>query len=358
MMKKSLRLTLWIFAPLAVLLLCAGCAFVQPHESEYTGEEFLMDTMVSISAYGADTDHLRAAVNEAFAEMRRIEDLTDRFAAENNPADTSSEIHLINKNAGVAPVPVTADVFIMLQAAKEFFILTQGAFDVTIGPVVDLWGFGRDAFHLPAAEELREALSLVNNNDLILDEKERTAYLSKAGMSLDLGAIAKGYAVERAAVVLQENGINKALINAGGNIRVLGERSRGRAWKIGIQDPRDPAALAGTVELSGEAATTSGDYNRVFTIDGKNYHHIISALTGYPAEHNISVTAITPDAFQGDLLSTALFLLDSAEALQLAEELEGTEVFLITSGMKILYSSGLADKIEVRTNGRYTYEQD
>ncbi|MDX9872680.1 MAG: FAD:protein FMN transferase [Clostridia bacterium] len=351
-MKKKLRLTFLIIMPFTALFLYAGCVFLQPRE--FTGEEFLMDTLVSISAYGADTDLLRSATNEAFAEMRRIEDLTDRFDAKKNPADPSSEVNRINEMAGIAPVPVGEDVFTMLQAAKAYFTLTKGAFDVTIGPVMDLWGFGRESYHVPTEEELREALTLVDSDQLILDREKQTAYLAQPGMSLDLGAIAKGYAVERAAAVLRERGIERALINAGGNIRVLGERAQNTPWRIGVQDPRAPSELAGIVELTAEAATTSGDYNRVFTLDGKNYHHLISSLTGYPAEDNISVTVITPDAFQGDLLSTALFLLDSSEALRLAEELEDTEVFLITSGMNILYSSGLKEKIEVKTNGRYS----
>jgi thiamine biosynthesis lipoprotein len=177
-------------------------------------------------------------------------------------------------------------------------------------------------------------------------------------MSLDLGAVAKGYAIEKAASILQDYNITKALINAGGNVRVLGEKANNIPWKVGIQDPRAHSELVGVLELTNEAATTSGDYNRTFTVDKKDYHHIISPLTGYPADANISITVLTPDAFTGDLLSTALFLMDSEKALHLTETIPTADIFIITAQKDILLSSDLVHKLEIKATKRYSYEQN
>lgn len=356
-MRNKLITAVLIGIPLLALI--AGQLYLSFFKSrEYKSEEFLMDTLVSISTYGTDTDLLQRATRDAFAEMRRLSDLTNRFVEEGSTAEGKSDVARINKMAGITAVKVSEDVFAMLKAAKDYSVITNGAFDLTIGPLIDLWGFGSPKQHVPTPEELLNTLGLVDWSNLILDEKNRTVFLAQRGMSLDLGAVAKGYAVEKAAQVLQERGIEKALINAGGNIRVLGAKKRNQPWKIGIQDPRNSSELLAILDLENGSAVTSGDYNRTFTVAGKQYHHIISPLTGYPAEYNMSVTVITPDSFQGDLLSTALFLLDSEEALRQAETLPDTEAVIVTEESKILVTSGLKDRIEVKQKERYSYEQN
>lgn len=341
-----------------LLALLAGQLYLSFFKSrEYHSDEFLMDTLVSISTYGTDTDLLQQATQDAFAEMRRLSDLTNRFVVEGSTVERS-DVARINEMAGISAVKVNEDVFAMLKAAKEYSVMTNGAFDLTIGPLMDLWGFGSPKQHVPTPEELQKTLGLVDWGKLILDEKNRTVFLAQRGMSLDLGAVAKGYAVEKAALVLQEKGIENALINAGGNIRVLGAKKENQPWKIGIQDPRDSSELLAILNLENGSAVTSGDYNRTFTVENKQYHHIVSPLTGYPAEFNMSVTVITPDSFQGDLLSTALFLLDSEDALRLAESLPDTEAIIVTEENKILVTSGLKDRIEVKQRERYSYDQN
>ncbi|PKM89674.1 MAG: ApbE family lipoprotein [Firmicutes bacterium HGW-Firmicutes-12] len=353
-MKNNLQITLLITLPLILALILLALYYRQPQE--YKSEEFLMDTLVSISTYGTNTDLLQKATHEAFLEMRRIAQLTDRFTESSKDTASLSDVNKINSMAGIQPVKVDEDVFQMIQTAKDYYVLTEGAFDITIGPLMDLWGFGGEP-HLPDDQELQETLALVDGDKLIIDKSSRTIYLSHKGMSLDLGAVAKGYAVEKAASILEKHGITKALINAGGNIRVLGERADNNPWMVGIQDPRVNSELVGVIKLSDGAATTSGDYNRTFTIADKQYHHIISPLTGYPAKDNISITVLTPDAFTGDLLSTALFLLDSEKALRLAETLPKTDVFIVTAQKDILLSPGLINKIEIKATERYSYDK-
>jgi len=342
-----------------VLLLLAGFSFLlQNQERRYTSEEFLMDTLVSISTYGTDTDFLQQATVKAFKEIRRIADLTDRFPSPGTTAYMQSDVVKINERAGISPVLVEEDVIKMLQLAQDYYLLTNGEFDVTIGALVDLWGFGRETQKIPTAGELQKTLALVDSNKLILEQQANTAFLAEKGMTLDLGAIAKGYAVEKAAQVLIEEGVEKALINAGGNIRVIGEKDKNNAWKIGIQNPRDPSNLIGVLSINNEAAVTSGDYNRIIEIEGKNYHHLLSARTGYPARNNMSVTVVTPDAGQADLLSTSLFLLEPEQALEVVSKISNVEVVIITTDKRILSSPGLRKKFEYRSGEGYSYEQN
>jgi len=346
-----------LFATGCVIILAlflGGLYIRQPRE--YFSEEFLMDTLVSISTYGADTDLLQQATREAFSAMRQIAEKTDRYARHKDPLHTINEIDRINDSAAIAPVKVDADVFAMIKSARDYYDLTNGAFDITIAPLIDLWGFGTEEPRLPSPEALTKTLSLVDASSILLDEAEQTVYFLKPGMALDLGAVAKGYAVEKAAQILSAHGIKKALINAGGNIRVLGERTANDPWRVGIQDPRDPSGILGILNLNAEAATTSGDYNRTFSIDGQTYHHILSKKDGYPASGTISVTVVTKDAFSGDLLSTALFLLEPEAARKLAESMPDTEALIVTSAKKILMTSGLQQKFESTGTEGYSYD--
>jgi thiamine biosynthesis lipoprotein len=356
-MKKN-RLII-VLCVLVLVSLLAGVLFQlnRPREQEHSSEEFLMDTLVSISTYGTDTTLLRQATAEAFREMRRLADLTDRFT-DDNPSGMTSDIMRINDMAGKGPVIVDPDVFHMLRMAKEYYALTDGAFDITIGPVMDLWGFGKPEQKLPTVDDLREALSLVDSNDLILDEKEQSAFLKKEGMSLDLGAVAKGYAVERAAQILEEAGIERAIINAGGNIRVIGQKAPQQGWQVGIQDPRDPQALIGILSLQNESAVTSGDYQRNKEIAGKTYHHLLSARTGYPAESMMNVTVVTKDSGEADLLSTALFLMEPEQALTFLTQHKNAEAVLITAENQILYTPGLKGKLKLTPGEEYVYEKN
>ncbi|MDD2400735.1 MAG: FAD:protein FMN transferase [Clostridia bacterium] len=315
---------------------------------EYQSEEFLMDTLVSISTYGTDTDLLKLATEEAFVEMRRIADLTDRFSEGDSLACNASDVSRINKMAGIEPVTVDKDVVNILKLAKEYTELTNGAFDITIGPVMDLWGFGQEKQKVPNSLEIQKVLELVDSKKIILNEDLCTAYLSQKSMSLDLGAVAKGYAVEKAVNILENQGIKSALIDAGGNIRVLGKKDNEKPWKVGIQDPRDTSSLVGILSLVDESAVTSGDYYRSIEINGRTYNHIISPKTGFPVGDNMSVTVITKDAFTADVLSTALFLMKSQQALALAEELEGIEAVLVNADQEILMTSGLIEKVVIK----------
>lgn len=349
---------LMIFVIVGILVTALGfMIFYGQRTREYRSDEFLMDTLVSIRVYGRDADLMKKAVADAFTEMRRINALTDRFAQPGSPAFLESNVCLINAQAGIKPVQVDDDVYAMLEMAKEYNEITGGAFDITIGPVMDAWEFGRLEQKVPSARQLQEALALVNSEQLILNKEKRTAFLTEAGMSLDLGAIAKGYATDKAAQVLEQSGIKEALIDAGGNIRAIGRKDGKSLWNVGVQDPRDNANMVAILPLADEAAVTSGDYNRFFTYEGKRYHHLISPQTGFPAGENMSVTIIAGEAALSDILSTSLFMLNPEQGMELLSKIEGADALIITGDGRILTTPGLEGRVKVFTGEVYSYDR-
>jgi thiamine biosynthesis lipoprotein len=341
---------------LALLLLAGSVTLLyQQRTREYASEQFLMDTLVSIRVYGNDPEVLKAAVTAAYGEMRRIADLVDRFPPPGSTACRRSDVCRINEEAGIRPVRVDPDTLALLTLAQKYHALSAGALDVTIGPVMDLWGFAENDPKVPSPHRIFETLPLVNNQLLQVNAQEQTVYLQKVGMKLDLGAVAKGYATEKALQVLAEYGIKKVLIDAGGNIRVLGTNPRNTPWRIGIKDPRQADAMIAVVVLEDAAAVTSGDYYRYFEVDGQRYHHILDPRSGYPAGENRSVTVISRDAGLADILSTAFFVLKGEEAVVLAEKL-GVDVFLVSAEGRIFSSPTLADRIKITQRGAYRYD--
>ena len=253
-----------------------------------------MDTEVEIILPQGSEEDFAAAFNE----MRRIEKLM-------NIHDPESEISRVNKLADKEPVKVSKEIFMVLKEALKYSRLTSGAFDVSIRPLSALWGGKGKLKEVPEAREIEKKLPLVNYRNIIMDERNQTVRLEREGTTLDLGGIAKGYALDRAIKVLWGRGIKEALINAGGDIRVMGER----VWKVGLQHPRKENEVLAVIRLKDQAIATSGDYQRYFIKGGKRYHHIINPETGYPVTECMSVSIIGPEAFLVDVLATGVFFL-------------------------------------------------
>jgi FAD:protein FMN transferase len=326
-------------------------------EKEYKSDRFLMDTLVGIRAYGRDEAQLKGAVIAAYAEMQRIADLSDRFPAPGSAAYKASDVCLINENAGIRPVRVHREIIDMLLLAKRFHTLSGGAFDVTIGPVMDLWGFAGENPKVPSPGKIPETLSLVDDGSLLVNEKDETVFLARKGMKLDLGAVAKGYASESAVRILKERGVARALIDAGGNIRAIGRKSGASPWKIGVKDPREEGGIIAIIPLEDGAAVTSGDYYRYFESGGKRYHHILDPRSGYPASANMSVTVVTKDAGAADCLSTVFFVLGPERSIELAERMKGVDLFIVTTDRRILHTRNLRGRVEVMGGGSYRYDK-
>lgn len=322
---------------------------------EYKSQQFLMDTLVTITVYGKDIQLLQSSVNEAFAEMRKIAELSDHFPPKNSPAYKSSDICKINENAGIKAVLVHPDIMNILSIAKEYALKSGGSFDPTIGEVVDLWGFGTEHPSVPDTEKLNQALQKSGYDHLHLDPKKRTAFLNKSGVSIDLGACAKGYAAEKAGRLLAQSGVEKAIIDAGGNIRTVGKNIHNRPWQIGIKDPRNEGGIVATVSLENASLVTSGDYYRNFEVNGRRYHHILDPHTGYPPNHTISATVMTPDSTLADILSTACFVLPPDEALAFASKIPNVALLLITAEKRIIHTANLKGKISIMPKSGYLY---
>lgn len=253
----------------------------------------MMGTFIEVKS----TDPKAAGI--VFDEIKRIEGLLSKYKPD-------SEISRLNKEGSLRVGPET---FYIIKKAKEFSQASNGAFDITVGPLVDLWGFTNKQCKVPGKEEITKTLNLVGSDKIILQEDNNVVKLKIPGMILDLGGIAKGYAVDCSVKKLREKGVKSALINAGGNIYALGD-NYGRPWKIAVQDPRSKKSVKICIELVNQAVATSGDYEQFFIHQGKRYCHIFNPKTGYPVQANvISVTVVAPDAAEADALSTALFVL-------------------------------------------------
>ncbi|MBC7319507.1 FAD:protein FMN transferase [bacterium] len=299
---------------------------------------FLMDTLVTIEI--EDAGGLDLVANKGIEIMQ---DLQNKFDVN----ISSSDVARINASSGINPVEVSADTLELLEEAIRISRLTKGAFDITIGALTKEWGFTDGNYRVPSEREIKDRLKLVNYNDIkIYDSKVE---LAKRGMFLDLGGIAKGYAVDKVYEFLKSKGIKRAIINAGGTIKTI-EREPKRIWKIGIKDPTGSKGILGVLYLdSGLAVATSGDYERYFIKDGVKYHHLLNPKTGYPSKLCKSVTVVSKKAVEADALSTAIFVLGPKEGLTLAERL-GIGVVIVDSENNILVSDNLKDRFKL--NGK------
>ena len=291
-----------------------------------------MDTFVSVTAYGAAAPDAVALVVD---ELSRLEKLFNRY-------DLESDISRINAAAGNAPVKVSEDTLTIILESLRYSELTRGAFDITIGPLVDAWGFGDDDREVPDEQQIASARALVNYADVIVDSNEATVFLRREGMSLDLGGIAKGYAIDRAVEILNQSNVKSALINAGGDLYALGVKPDRSAWSVGVQDPRRASQMVAILPLSNSSVVTSGDYERFFIVESVRYHHILDPLTGWPARSGLwGVTIVAPSAVEADMLSTALFVLGAEHAEELLSQFDGSEALLIEEGGGIRLTPGL-----------------
>jgi len=328
-----------IFLPL-IFFIC-GCG-----EKEYSKVEFLMDTVVEIKVYHRNKIEAQKAIDSAMEEMRRVEEKMSCFLP-------GSEVSMINKEAllkrekgsllAEGRISVSDELFSLLKESVRLSELTKGCFDITIYPLWKLWKFEGESAEVPDKEKIEKKLQLVNYKNIIIENGKIN--FAKRGMGIDLGGIAKGYAVDAAIRVLRKKNIKSAMVNAGGDIYVLG-RKKGKPWRIGIRHPRRGEEILGIVEVEDKAIVTSGDYERFFFSEGKRYHHILNPRTGYPADECQSVTIVAKKATFADGLSTGIFVLGPREGMALIENLEEVEGVIVNKEGEVSVSSGLVSKIE------------
>lgn len=247
-----------------------------------------------------------------------------------NIYDPESEISKLNATAYQKPFKCSDLLWEVLEKSRYFYHLTDGAFDISAGPLMKLWGFHRKRKTLPDAKEIAEVKKLVGLDKVVFNKKEKTIKFLKKGIKLDLGGIAKGFAVAKAAEAAKKCGVKSGLINLAGNAYCFPNPPPGKNdYLIGVRHPRDKTSLCGTVNLLDKSVATSGDYERYVIIDGKKFAHIMDPATGKPIQHMLAVTVVTPDATDADALSTGIFIKGPEFAKKVIKEIPKTSILII-----------------------------
>lgn len=339
---------------IAALCLClTGCG---KQTTEATAQIFAMDTVMEVAAYG---EHAEQAVK--YTE-KRIEELENRLSR----TKADSLVSGLNRDGSIRHL--TYDYWNLIARAKEYRDATNGAFDITIAPVMDAWGFTGDSFRVPEQSELDTLLKKVNSDAIQMLGSPSDSVTLGEGQAIDLGGIAKGYTSDWVEQTFRGDGIESGKISLGGNVFVLGGKPDGSDWRVGIKDPRNESGLAAILSLRDAYAITSGGYERYFEENGKTYHHIIDPSTGYPADSGLlSVTVVAADngpdwagAGNGamcDAFSTALFVMGEEQALDFWRNGGyDFDLVLVTEDGRVVITAGLADRFEEVKDSGYTYE--
>lgn len=326
----------WCCSCIAALLLAAA---VPSARSEWMArDDAIMGTRITVQLRADNAAKGSAAIDAVMAEMRSIDTLMSHYKPE-------SELSQVNLRAAEEPVHVDRELFDLLKLSLHFSEITDGAFDITYAGVGHLYDYRR---HIrPTEAEIRAALPTVNWRNLILDPDKLTVKFAMPGMRIDVGGIGKGYAVDRCIAILQSWGFTHALVTAGGDSRIIGDRD-GRPWIVGIRHPDDPNKIVTRLPLVDTAMSTSGDYYRYFDEGGVRYHHIIDPRTGHPASRVRSATILGPTATETDGLSKTAFVLGAEKTLELINRMPKFDAIFITPDGRVLYSRGLEPPAERR----------
>lgn len=318
----------------SALMLCLSCSDQAPGTFKKT--ETIMGTEVSVTVVSESPEAAESAIEAALAEVRRLDRMMSLYIEE-------SEITKVNMAAGTGPVKVSPEMMEVIESALGISRLTHGAFDITVGPLIVLWQMRLKEGRVPGDEEISEIRRRVRWEEIELNKKNSTVFIKRPGMIIDLGGVAKGYAADRAAAVLAGRGIKNGIVSIAGDIRVMGRRPDGSAWRIGIQHPRDREKTLAVLELSDISISTSGDYERFKIVGKKRYHHIIDPRTGRPSEGVISVTVIGDRGVVIDPLTTALFILGPEEGMKIVRKL-GYEAVFVDSNGRVTSTDGIVLK--------------
>jgi thiamine biosynthesis lipoprotein len=332
----------WLAAIGVLMLVLLATFYVAgyPGAHKVTKTRFLMDTVVDLTIYGTSKQEAETLCEEVFAEMQRLENIFDK----NNPC---SDISRINDSAGKKWVKVEPETIYVLQQALEIAQETGGAFDPTVGPLLELWGFGTEQTRVPSMEEISGVLPLVDYTAVQLDATQHKVFLPQRGMKLDLGGIAKGFIIDQGQEMLEQASLRASFINAGGDIGIRGSKPSGEKWVIAIQDPKNPRQWKATLKIAEGGVATSGDYQRDFEEKGQKYHHLLDPKQGVPARGLSSVTVVASESLEADAMATAVFILGKENGLELIEGLPGIEGVLVDEQGKVFITSGLLGDCEV-----------
>ena len=326
-MKKTLlfMLVLFITAPG-----CSGPKTVQKTES-------IMGTDVTITVVARNAQKGEAAIDAGMAELRRLDAMMSLYK-------DSSEITKVNLAAGKGPVKVSAEMIEVVEHAAKISALSNGIFDLTIGPLVVLWQMRLKEGTVPTDREIARVQSLVNYRNIVVDKTASTIFLKNSGMIMDFGGM-KGYMADRVAEIIKKRGITSAIIAVAGDIWVLGQREDGAPWKIGVQHPREHDKTLAVLEFKDKYISTSGDYERFVIREKKRYHHIIDPRTGKPSTGVISVTLIGDKGSVIDPLTKVPFILGAEEGMKIVKKI-GAEAIIVDEQGKVFMTDGVRNLLD------------
>ena len=293
-----------------------------------------MGTAIHVELWQENNVTAEKDIDLVLNEMRRIDALM-------SPYKPDSEVSIINSLATKHPVIISPELFNLIQRSFTFSKLSHGAFDISFASVGYMYDYRNK--QMPSEQQIKSKLSAINYKHIKLDPGNHSIFFTRPGMRIDLGGIAKGYAVDNAIRILQEHGIKQAMVSAGGDTRIIGDKG-GRPWLVGIRDPRNKTKSAVLLPLSQTAISTSGDYERYFIKDGIRHHHIISPKTGDSVHELRSVSILTKESTTADALSTTVFILGLKKGMQLIASLPGVEAIIINNKGKMFYSDGLVPR--------------
>ncbi len=322
--------------------ICSSCA--SQKNKYYEKSNIVMDTAVTLSANGEKS---KEAVEESFKKLDEINEMA-------SASISTSDVYKINSHSGKSYVKVHPEILKMIETSIKYSKLSDGAWDITLGPIINLWGIGTDSERLPSDEEIKAKLPLVGYEKISINENDSSVMLQKEGMAIDLGGIAKGFAADEVLKIYKKYNIENGLINLGASsIYALGKNKDNNEWAVGIKHPRseDPSVYMGIIKLSNDSLSTSGDYERCFIKDNKRYHHIIDPKTGYPVDNGVISDTIVIDGdtpengMLSDLLTTTVFTLGQEKGLKLIDSLSGVSCEITTSDYKVYTSEGFKEKI-------------
>ena len=312
----------------------------------------VFDTVTQVIAYCDSEEEFTAQMDALHADLVEYNQLYDIY----NDYDGVTNIKTINDNAGIAPVTVDDKILGMLELAQTMYDTTGGKLNIALGSVLNIWHNYREAAladdndsnnQLPTQEELDAAAQHCDIANLIIDEDAKTVYLADPAMSLDVGSVGKGYAVEQATQAAEARGLTSALISVGGNLRAIGVKPDGSQWSGGVENPwnasefyTSDSSYVAAVNMSDMALVTSGDYQRYYVVDGVRYHHLIDPATLWPAAYFNGVSVLAPDSGVADCLTTGLFCMPLEEGQKIVESLDGVEALWCTTDGQLVTSSG------------------
>jgi thiamine biosynthesis lipoprotein len=334
MRKKFIAIIMAIVLPIGLI----GC--MKEQTSESIGKtEVIMGTVVKVTLYDGGSQEILNKVFERIAEIENLVSINKE----------GTELNKLNENAGLKSVKVSDTSYDIIKRGLYYSELSNGGYDITIGPLVKLWSIGLPEAKVPTQEEIDKTIKNIDYSKVKINPDTKEVFLSEKGIMLDLGSIAKGYATDEIVKILREEDVKQAIVDIGGNIYAMGLKNGDTNWKIGIQNPFDDRGnVLGSVEISDKTVVTSGVYERFIEKNGVKYHHILNPDTGYPYKTEIAAVSIIADkSIDADALSTLIFTKGLDEGLNFVEKLDKIEAVFITNEKKVYITEGLRNNFKI-----------